>query len=65
MACRAQGTRRESGEARKEERTEDSRKRKEMIENTARITQARNKTRGKVEWLSKASVQEKFKDCCS
>lgn len=49
----------------KKEWTEDSRKRKEMIENRARITQARRKTRGKVEWLSKASVQGKSTDCCS
>lgn len=35
-----------------------------MIEKTARITQGRKKTRGKVEWLSKASIQERSEDCC-
>lgn len=40
-------------------------KRKEMTEKTARITHGRKKTRGKMEWLSRASIQERLEDCCN
>lgn len=36
-----------------------------MTEKTARITHGRRKTRGKMEWLSRASIQERFEDCCN
>lgn len=36
-----------------------------MTEKTARITNERRKTRGKMEWLSRASIQERLEDCCN
>lgn len=48
-----------------EEKTEDSKKRNEMTEKAARITHGRRKTRGKMEWLSRASIQERLEDCCN
>lgn len=49
----------------KEEQTQDSKKRNKMTEKTARITHGRRKTRGKMEWLSRASIQERLEDCCN
>lgn len=36
-----------------------------MTKKTARITNERRKTRGKMEWLSRASIQERLEDCCN
>lgn len=36
-----------------------------MTEKTVRIRHGRRKTRGKMEWLSRASIQERFEDCCN
>lgn len=36
-----------------------------MTEKTARIIHGRRKTRGKMEWLSRASIQERFEDSCN
>lgn len=55
---------------RKEERKGKKRKNKHKTakrgmrwEKTARITHGTRKTRGKMEWLSSASIQERFEDC--